>query len=135
MLRELILAGLRDRWVEAFDPGVNTDLDDLVTNYVDRGEEIVIIEADCGIVASEILVPDEGTTARIMRISVATGHRRQGPALRIVEELIGRARRRVMSEVGILTDTPWVSAVKLYRKCGFTEIGKDETDTYFVMPL
>ena len=40
-----------------------------------------------------------------------------------------------MSEVRVLTDTPWTSAVALYRACGFTELGSDGTDTHFVMAL
>jgi len=34
-----------------------------------------------------------------------------------------------------LTDTPWTSAVELYRSCGFVEVGRDDTDTFFVMSL
>lgn len=134
-LRRLILAGLQDRWGETFDAGINPDLNDFVTNYVDRGAEVVIIEANGEIVATGIFVPDEGTIGRIVRMSVAVAHRRQGLARRVVEELIGRARRSAMSEVRVLTDTPWTSAVELYRACGFTEIGSDGTDTHFAMPL
>ena len=114
---------------------VNPDLNDFVTSYVDRGAEVVVIEANGEIIATGILVPDEGTTGRIVRMSVAASHRRRGLARRVVEELIERARRTGMSEVRVLTDTPWASAVELYRACGFTEIGSDGTDTHFVMPL
>lgn len=134
-LRRLILAGLQDRWGERFDADVNPDLDDFVANYLDDGAEIVVVEADGTIVATGILVPDDAGTGRIMRMSVAGAHRRQGLARRIVEELIGRAHRSGMSEVRVLADTPWTSAVELYRACGFTEIGSDGKDTHFVMPL
>jgi len=40
-----------------------------------------------------------------------------------------------MAEVRVLTDTPWLSAVALYRSCGFTEAGRDDADTHFVMSL
>lgn len=46
-----------------------------------------------------------------------------------------RARRRGMTEVQALTDTPWTSAVALYRSCGFTETGRDEVDTHFSLRL
>jgi ribosomal protein S18 acetylase RimI-like enzyme len=134
-LRRLILEGLRDRWGEAFDASINPDLNDFVANYLRRGAEIVVIESNGEIVAAGILVADDGVTGRIVRMSVAAGHRRQGLARRVVEELVRRARRRSMSEVRVLTDTPWTSAVELYRACGFTEIGSDGKDTHFVMSL
>lgn len=134
-LRRLILSGLRERWGEAFDASVNPDLSDLVANYLDRGAEIVVIESDGDIIATGILIPDDATVGRIVRMSVAAAHRRQGLARRIVEELVRRARRRGMSEVRVLTDTPWTSAVELYAACGFTEVRRDATDTHFVLPL
>lgn len=134
-LRRLILAGLQDRWGERFDAARNPDLDDFVTHYLDRGAEIVVFEADFEIIATGVLVPDEDNAGEIVRMSVAATHRRQGLARLVIQELIGRARRREMSEIRVLTDTPWTSAVELYRACGFAEIGSDGTDTHFVMPL
>jgi polar amino acid transport system permease protein len=134
-LRRLILAGLQDRWGERFDADVNPDLDDFVANYLDRGAEIVVVTTDGTIIATGMLAPDAGTAGRIMRMSVSAAHRRQGLARRVIEELIGRARRRQMSEVRVLADTPWTSAVQLYRACGFTEIASDGTDAHFVMQL
>jgi ribosomal protein S18 acetylase RimI-like enzyme len=134
-LRRLILEGLRDRWGEAFDPSANPDLDDVVTSYLHRGAEVVVIESAGEIIATGTLVADDATTAQIVRMSVAAAHRRQGLGRRIVEELVERARRRQVSEVSVLTDTPWTSAVELYRSCGFTEVRRDATDTHFAMPL
>ncbi len=134
-LRRLILEGLRDRWGEAFDASVNPDLSDFGASYLDRGAEIVVIESNGEIIATGTLITDDGTTGQIVRMSVSAAHRRQGLARRVGEELVRRARRRSMSEVRVLTDTPWTSAVELYRACGFTEVGSDGTDTHFVMPL
>jgi ribosomal protein S18 acetylase RimI-like enzyme len=134
-LRRLILEGLCDRWGEAFDASVNPDLSNFVANYLDHGAEIVVIESDREIIATGILVTDDGSTGKILRMSVSAAHRRQGLARRIVDELLRRARRRSMSEVRVLTDTLWTSAVGLYSACGFTEVEHDETDTHFVMPL
>jgi len=135
VLRQLILDGLRDRWGEAFDASVNPDLNDLVANYLVHGAEIVVVESNGEIIATGILTADDDSTGRIVRMSVAAAHRRRGLARRVVEELVRRARRRSMSEVRVLTDTPWTSAVELYRACGFTEVGSDGIDTHFVMPL
>jgi len=135
-LRRLILEGLRERWGEAFDASFNPDLDDFVANYVERGADVVVMESQDGeLVATGTLASGPSNIGRIVRMSVAATHRRQGFARRVVEELVERARRSGMSEVVVLTDTPWTSAVELYRSCGFTEIGSDGTDTHFVIPL
>lgn len=134
-LRLLILAGLQERWGDSFDASRNSDLDDFVTNFLDRGAEVVVVESCGELIATGTLVSDEDSNGRLVRMSVSASHRRQGLARRVVAELIERARRREMSEVRVLTDTPWTSAVELYRACGFTEIGSDGVDTHFVMPL
>lgn len=134
-LRRLILDGLREHWGEAFDATVNPDLSDFVAKYLDRGAEVVVIESDGEIVATGTLIAGDDAAGRILRMSVSASHRRQGLARGLVEELIRRARRRGMSEVRVLTDTPWTSAIELYVACGFTQLGSDGTDAHFVMPL
>jgi GNAT superfamily N-acetyltransferase len=134
-LRRLILGGLRERWGDAFDPALNPDLDDFVANYVDRGAEVIVVECDGGLVATGTLIPEPPAAGRIVRMSVSASHRRQGLGRRVVNELIGRARRRGMAELRVLTDTPWASAVALYRACGFTHLCDDGIDTHFVMNL
>lgn len=42
---------------------------------------------------------------------------------------------RRVREVLVMTDTPWESAVALYRACGFQEVGHDATDTHFALAL
>ena len=134
-LHRLVLDGLRDRWGEAFDADVNLDVNDFVANYLECGAEIVVFESAGEILATGILIADDDVTGRIVRMSVAATHRRQGLAGSVVEELVRRARHRSMSEVRVLTDTPWTSAIALYRACGFTELGSDGIDTHFVMTL
>lgn len=134
-LRHLILDGLRERWGDEFDASMNPDLEDLASSYLERGADIVVWEEVGCLVATGLLLQDEGDAGRILRMSVAATHRRRGLGRRIIDELIARARYRKMSEVRVLTDTPWSSAVELYRACGFTELGSDGTDTHFVMSL
>lgn len=59
--------------------------------------------------------------------------RREGLVRLVVEELVARARQRGIGELKVLTDTPWDSAVALYRSCGFVEVGRNSTDTHFTM--
>jgi GNAT superfamily N-acetyltransferase len=134
-LRELVLAGLKERWGDAFDDRFNADLEDVAGTYLARGAEIVVIERNHELVATGTLVPDGSNRGRIVRMSVAAPHRRRGLASRVVGELVGRARRREMSELRVLTDIPWTSAVCLYRSCGFVEVARDEQDIHFAMQL
>ncbi len=130
-----MLAGLRERWGASFDAGYNRDLADIAGNYVARGGHVIVVEHESEIVATGALVPEGVDGGRIVRMSVAASHRRQGFGRLVVVELIARARACGMAEVRVLTDTPWLSAIELYRSCGFEEVGQDDTDTHFSMDL
>lgn len=135
-VRDLVLRGLRERWGDTFDESFNTDLDDIARTYVAKGAEVVVHEVGPRIVAVGLLLPaDQSGRGRIVRMSVDSGHRRAGHGRRVVEELIVRARRQLMHEILVFTDTPWTSAVALYRACGFVEIGRDDADTYLLLEL
>jgi ribosomal protein S18 acetylase RimI-like enzyme len=69
------------------------------------------------------------------RMSVAAAYRREGRARAMVSELVRRAREHQLVEVLVRADTPWTSAVELYRACGFEITGADETDTRFRLRL
>lgn len=134
-VRDLVLAGLAERWGSAFDPGRNTDLDDLVASYLSRGSEIVVAVDRGSIVATGTLVPDGPRRGRIVRVSVDAGRRGEGLGRRVVEELVRRAGESGMQQVVVSTDTPWLSAMALYRSCGFTELGRDDVETLFGLRL
>jgi GNAT superfamily N-acetyltransferase len=134
-VRDLVLAGLAERWGAAFDLSFNSDLDDLRANYVDRGGQIRVIESHHGIIATGTLMPGVGDVGRLVRISVAGTHRRLGLGRAVVADLLERARRAGMPEVVVKTDTPWSSALALYRSCGFTEVRRDAVDTHFAIHL
>lgn len=133
--RALVLAGMEERWGDAYDPGFNTDLDDVSVSYLAGGADVVVAEVDRQVLATGILRPEEGCRGRIVRMSVDRVHRRQGLARQVVEELLARARRRGFRQVVVMTDTPWESAASLYRSCGFIEVGRDDTDTHFALEL
>ena len=127
----LIQAGLKERWGAAFDAGANPDLNNISANYVAAGSDVIVAESEGRIVTCGILRPESDHCGRILRMSVTVSHRRQGLGAHIVGELLRRARTKGMTKVLVLTDTPWSSAIRLYRSCGFTEVGQDETDTHF----
>lgn len=134
-VRELILGGMRERWRDAYDPSANPDLDDISATYIGRGAQVVVVEIGGDIVATGMLLPEGGARGRIVRVSVDRAHRRRGFGRQVVEELVRRARRRGMVEVVVRTDTPWTSALALYRSSGFDDVGRDATDTHFALRL
>jgi GNAT superfamily N-acetyltransferase len=117
------------------DPSANPDLDNISAIYVGRGAEVVVVEIGGGIVATGMLLPEGGASSRIVRVSVDQAHRRKGFGRQAVEELVRRARRRGMLEGVVRTDTPWTSALALYRSSGFNDVGQDATDTHFALRL
>jgi ribosomal protein S18 acetylase RimI-like enzyme len=134
-VRELVLGGMRERWGDAYDPSANPDLDDISASYINWGAEVVVVDIEGEIVATGTLLPERNRRGRIVRMSVDGAHRRTGFGRQVVEELVRRARRRGMFEVVVLTDTPWTSAIALYRSLGFDYVSQDDTDTRFALRL
>jgi len=95
---------------------------------------VLVARVDGRIVATGTLLIHE-TDGEIVRMSVASTHRRQGLARLMVGALVTSARARNLERVRVATDTPWTSAIELYRSTGFTEVGTDETDTHFELRL
>lgn len=131
----LIQDGLSERWGNEFDESFNVDVTDMVVNYIDKGADVLVVEVDGIVVATGTLMPHDNKRARIVRMSVAASHRRQGLARAVVDALIEMARKRGLTEVLVSTDTPWTSAVALYASCGFVEVSRDETDVHFIQSL
>lgn len=134
VVEQLIQDGLRDRWGDNFNPAFNQDVLDIQGNYVDAGAIVLVAELDGRIVATGTLSID-GPDGEIVRMSVASTHRRRGLARMMVEALIESARAHSLERVRVATDTPWRSAVALYRSTGFTEVRADETETHFELML
>jgi ribosomal protein S18 acetylase RimI-like enzyme len=133
-VREIVLAGMRERWREAYDPSANPDVEDIVANYVASGAEVIVAEIG-GLVIGTGTLQAEGPAARIMRVAVAASHRRIGVARTIVKELLNRAGLWSVEEVVVRTDTDWLEAVALYRACDFRVVAQDRRTTDFRMSL
>ena len=72
-------------------------------------------------VATGALVAEDARTGRLVRMSVAHAHRREGLGRLMVAHLLAAARQRGYSHVLLETNADWHDARALYRACGFVE--------------
>lgn len=117
--RALVQAGLRERWGSEFDPDANPDTDDIWNTYVATGANVVVAVTEGRVVGTGTLIALTGDCGQLVRMSTDRDHRRTGIARQITTELIRRAEDRGFQRLVVATDTPWRSAVALYRSCGF----------------
>jgi ribosomal protein S18 acetylase RimI-like enzyme len=134
-VRQLILAGMRERWGGRYDGSANPDTDDIWTSYVTRGGEVVVWDEDGAVVATGTLLPEPDGGGRIVRMSVAPGWRRRGLGRQVVAELSRRAEKRALHTLRVTTDTPWIEAVALYEACGFAIVEQTDEATHLAMVL
>ncbi len=135
-VRCLILVGLGEHWGH-IDETLNPDLDDIGATY-GHGRTVVVRRRG-EIVATGTVVPHDPSTAEILRMSVATDHRRAGLGRLVVEELLSTARDWGATAVVLETSTDWNEVVSFYRSCGFAithhETGSFGEDTWFRQEL
>jgi GNAT superfamily N-acetyltransferase len=130
--RTLILSGLEERW-GLIDPNKNPDLTDLMANY-SQGVFLVAL-LDGAIVGTGALLPEGGTTGRIVRMSVKKALRSQGLGTAILDELIQAARALSMDRIVLETTATWLDAVTFYQKRGFRSLGVRDGDHHFEMDI
>ena len=131
-VRELILAGLVERW-GWLDPQRNPDLEDIAGSY--DGAVFLVAYLEGRLVGTGALVPRSEDEAEIARMSVASDLRRQGVGGRILAELLHRARALGFRRVVLETTATWRDAVDFYLKHGFRVTHEKEGDMYFVLEL
>lgn len=91
----------------------------------DLPENAVYIVALCGTeicgVASMYCVFGEG---QIMNVAVSENYRRKGIALGLMETLFAFATEKECENITLEVAENNISAISLYNKCGFNQIGK-----------
>ena len=121
-VRTLVLAGLEQRFGVLID-GLNPDLDDLETHYIEQGASIIVVEWYRKIIGCGMLIKEDGSdeVARIVRVSVAREMQGQGLGKVISQRLLEIAKQRGFEQVLVETNSDWYSALKLYMGLGFVE--------------
>jgi GNAT superfamily N-acetyltransferase len=131
--RQLILNGLAEHF-GFIDALRNPDLHDIEKSYLAAGNDFYVAECDGHIVGTIGLVFEVGR-ARIVRMSVAKSHRKQGVATALLERCIGIAKQRGFLELVALTDPHWPDAVGFYTSQGFQQFDRDDEDLHLRLLL
>lgn len=133
-VRTLVLNGLGDHF-GAIDETLNPDLDDIASHYLAAGHRVLVVEKNGEIVGSGILIEEDPTTGRLVRMSVDKRQRGHGIGKRLVRQLTEEARGRGYTRLLIETNDDWWDAIGLYTACGFTEFDRRDGEIHMALEL
>jgi GNAT superfamily N-acetyltransferase len=131
--RQTILNGLAEHF-GFIDESRNPDLNDIEKSYLVAGNGFYVAECDGGIIGTVGLLFELGR-ARIVRMSVAKSHRKQGVAKALLERCIAVAKARGLPEIVAFTEPHWSDAVGFYKASGFKQFGRDDEDIHLRLSL
>jgi N-acetylglutamate synthase-like GNAT family acetyltransferase len=131
--RQTILNGLAEHF-GFIDESRNPDLDDIEKSYLAAGNDFYVAECDGRIVGTVGLLFEPGR-ARIVRMSVANNHRKQGVAAALLSRCIAVAKQRALPEIVAVTEPHWTDAVGFYTASGFKQFGRDDEDIHLRLSL
>jgi GNAT superfamily N-acetyltransferase len=129
-VKTLILAGLGEHWGK-IDPTKNPDLDDIALSY--KNEVFLVAWKEGKIIGTGALVRRSGTSAEIVRMSVANKFRRQGIGKLILGGLIESAQGLGCSQVILETTETWDDVIAFYLDYGFRITHHQDGDVYFAL--
>jgi ribosomal protein S18 acetylase RimI-like enzyme len=132
--RQLLLAGLGEHFGYV-DETCNPDIDDIVVHYTARGHVFLVAEMETEVVGTGALIVGGPDTGRVVRVSVARGHRRRGIGRALVAQLAGAAREHGLTRLWAETNDDWRDAISLYRSCGFREYERSGGSVYLDLDL
>jgi len=130
----LILEGLGEHF-DTINPALNPDLDNIFASYVNPGFLFVVCETDRKLVGTGALIPEMAGTGRIVRVSVANSHRRQGIGRLITDYLINVAPEHGYNQLVVETNEDWFDAIRLYQQCGFIECDRRDGEVHMIKIL
>jgi GNAT superfamily N-acetyltransferase len=130
--KRLILAGMEEHWGN-IDPTLNPDLADIASHY--SGGTFLLAWEEGEVVGTGALVREMERVARVVRMSVARGRRRQGIGRAILQQLLAEARQAGYRRVVLETTSTWSDAVAFYERQGFHIVGVPDGDTHFALDL
>ena len=130
----LILDGLAEHF-NVIDPTLNPDLNNIGESYLRQGSLFIVAELDDDLVGTGALVAETEDTGRIVRVSIASSHRRMGIGRLITNYLVKAAYHFHFSQIVVETNDDWYDAIRLYQQCGFTEYDRHDGEVHMVIHL
>jgi len=130
-VKVLILNGLEQRF-GTLKPGLNPDLDDLQTHYLAKGATILVAVDEGQVIGCGMLIKEDGSDqiARIVRMSVRADYQGRGLGRQIGETLLEVATKKGFTQVLVETNSDWHSAIRLYKRLGFTPVKQVEVPEF-----
>jgi ribosomal protein S18 acetylase RimI-like enzyme len=132
--RDLIQSGLAEHFGFA-DETANPDLDDIAATYPARGHLSLVAESRGAIIGTAGMLMAGPETGRIVRVSVAPAHRRQGIARALMACLKEHAHARGLDRLWVETNDDWPDAIGLYVALGFRETARADGSVYLAADL
>ena len=133
-VRRLILEGLGEHF-GYIDETCNPDIDDIDTNYIQKGYLFIVAYINSELVGTGALIIETEGVGRLVRMSVSKLYRKKGIGKKIVEYLLGKAKLRGYKRIVLSTEVNWISAICLYESCGFEEYGRNNIDVHMYKDL
>ena len=127
--RRLILKSLGEHF-GYIDMSLNPDLNSIWDSYIIQGHLFFVAETETGIVGTGGLVVRNFDLGQIVRLSVAPEMRRVGLGKAIVDHIIEHGKKQNIERFTVETNSNWYDAIRLYQRCGFEEIDRDELSVY-----
>jgi len=128
-VKELVLGVLTQKGFE-YDPGKDSDLDDITGYYHNRGGMFFVGTVDGEIIGTSAVRRIDSGKCEIKRIYVKDNVRRRGYGKKLFLHALEYARIHY-PVITLKTDRSLVEAVSLYRKFGFSVIKEDENTLFF----
>lgn len=132
--RNLIIEGLSE-YFDNYDESKNPDLNNLMQNYIGKGETFLIGLYEDDIICTGSLIEEDRYTGRIVRMSVKKEYRRKGVATVILKKLEKVAKAKGYNKIVLETTEDWIKAINLYKKNGYTESKRTEGNVHLFKKL
>ena len=132
--KDLIILGLAEHFV-CIDSALNPDIDNITTHYLQKGDVFIVAELGDRLVATLGLIYVNHYQAKIVRMSVLKGYRRQGIARSLLEYCINLALDLPLQQLMVSTEHSWTAAINLYREHGFVTFDRDRIDVHMKLNL
>jgi putative acetyltransferase len=122
-IRSVIFSVLQEHGLRADPGGTDSDLDDIVRSYIDRGGAFrVLVSPKDDVVGCGGLYPLDGADAEVRKMYLLPHARGQGFGRALLTDLIATANARGFRRVFLETASVLREAIALYVKFGFRPV-------------